>query len=66
MNNPAALPLLIVIGGIAWNVLCEILAGRLAKESQVSPGRVFLLRQAGWVGLVLAIVLAIAAVFPKV
>lgn len=61
MSNPATLPLLIMTGGIAWNIVCAVSAGRLSKGREFSTTSSFWLRQAGWIGFAIATVLAIIA-----
>lgn len=59
MTNPATLPLLLMASGIAWNVVCEVAASQMSKGLQFSTASSFWLRQAGWLGLALATILAI-------
>lgn len=61
MTNPATLPLFIMAAGIAWNVMCALVASRMSKGREFSTASSFWLRQAGWIGLAIANVLAIIA-----
>jgi hypothetical protein len=63
MTNPATLPLLIMAGGIVWNAVCSVTASQISKGRQFSTASSFWLRQAGWLGLALATILAIVRLF---
>lgn len=63
MSNPATLPLLIMVGGIAWNALCAITASYLSKDRDFSTASSFWLRRAGWIGFALTTALAALRLF---
>jgi len=66
MNNPASLPMIIIAGGIAWNISCAVVSARLSKGYDFSPPTSFWLRQGGWIGFALAIISAVIVFFLQV
>lgn len=63
MNNPATLPMVIMAGGIAWNVTCVIVSALLSKGHDFSSPTSFWLRQCGWIGFAIGTVSAISIFF---
>ncbi len=45
--------------GIAWNVLCAVMAGQFSKGNNFSTTTSFWLRQCGWIGFTIAITSAV-------
>ncbi|WP_339733791.1 hypothetical protein [uncultured Gimesia sp.] len=63
MSNPFSFPLLLIAGGIAWNIACVFLAWLLSRKLKYSPPSSFWLQQAGWIGFAISIIAAFAYYF---